>query len=82
MLSEALDVAAGSLHEIAEDAGISYDTLWAWKIGRRNPSPKNLAKLADALERRGGEGSGRRPDREDREAQGARGLALCNREGR
>ena len=55
MLSEALDVAAGSLHEIAEDAGISYDTLWAWKIGRRNPSPKNLAKLADALERRGGE---------------------------
>ena len=55
ILSDALDAATGNLEAIAEDAGISYDTLWAWKNGRRNPSPENLAKLADALERRGGE---------------------------
>ena len=55
MIQEALKVATGSLQEIAEAAGVSYDTLWAWSNGRRNPTPENLAKLADALERRGGE---------------------------
>ena len=42
-------------HFHADDAGVSYDTLWAWKVGRRNPSPGNLARLAEALERRGGD---------------------------
>ena len=53
MIERALDVATGNLEGIAADAGISYATLWAWKAGRRNPSPENLAALADALERRG-----------------------------
>jgi transcriptional regulator with XRE-family HTH domain len=55
MIDKALDKATGSLQTIADDAGISYDTLWAWKTGRRNPTPENLARLADALDRRGGE---------------------------
>ena len=55
MIDEALEVAAGNLEKLAADAGISYATLWAWRNGKRNPSPKNLAKLADALDRRGGE---------------------------
>ena len=54
MIDEALEAATGSLQEIADDAGVSHDTLWAWKTGRRNPSPENLARLADAIDRRGG----------------------------
>ena len=55
MIDEALEVAAGNLQTLADDAGISYATLWAWRSGKRNPTPENLAKLADALDRRGGE---------------------------
>ncbi len=55
MIERALDIATGNLKEIADAAGISYATLWAWKAGRRNPTPENLAALANALERRGGE---------------------------
>lgn len=55
MIEGALDRAVATLEDIARDAGITYDTLYAWKAGRRNPSPENLARLADALERRGGE---------------------------
>jgi transcriptional regulator with XRE-family HTH domain len=55
MIDRALDTATVSLQAIADETGVSYDTLWAWKNGRRNPSPENLAALADALERRGGE---------------------------
>ena len=55
VIERALDIATGNIKEIADAAGISYATLWAWKVGRRNPTPENLAALADALERRGGE---------------------------
>jgi transcriptional regulator with XRE-family HTH domain len=55
MIAKALDVTTGDLRELAAEVGVSYDTLWAWKSGRRNPSPENLARLADALHRRGGE---------------------------
>jgi transcriptional regulator with XRE-family HTH domain len=55
MIDRALDTATVSLQTIADETGLSYDTLWAWKNGRRNPSPENLAALADALGRRGGE---------------------------
>jgi len=55
MITRALDGATASLEEIAEAAGITYDTLYAWKTGRRNPTPENLLRLADAIEGRGGE---------------------------
>lgn len=55
MIDRALEGATTSLEDIAAAAGITYNTLHAWKTGRRNPSPENLAKLADAIERRGGE---------------------------
>jgi transcriptional regulator with XRE-family HTH domain len=55
MIDRALDSATADLQKIADDAGISYDTLWAWKTGRRNPSAENLRKLALAIERRGTE---------------------------
>ena len=55
MIERALDGATWSMEEIASAAGISVDSLYAWKVGRRNPTPENVAALADALERRGGE---------------------------
>jgi transcriptional regulator with XRE-family HTH domain len=52
MVSDTLELATASLQEIADEAGISYDTLWAWSNGRRNPTAENLHRLADAIERR------------------------------
>lgn len=52
---DALQALAPSLRQIADDTGFSYATLRAWSSGARTPSPENLARLADALERRGGE---------------------------
>lgn len=55
MIDRALEGATASLEDIAAATGVTYDTLYAWRTGRRKPSPENLAKLADAIERRGGE---------------------------
>ncbi len=55
VIVDALEIAPASLQAIADEAGVSYRTLWGWKSGRRNPLPENLTALAAALERRGGE---------------------------
>ena len=53
MIEDLLDTATANIQDIADESGISYDTLWAWKSGRRNPTPENLLRLADVVERRG-----------------------------
>ncbi len=55
MIEQALDGATWSIEEIAAAAGVSVDSLNAWKVGRRSPTPENLSRLADALESRRGE---------------------------
>lgn len=55
MIAEAVERAPASLEEIAEEAGVSRHSLYLWARGKRNPTPENLARLADALEKRGGE---------------------------
>ena len=55
MIQKVLEAAPLTIDELAKDAGISRATLYAWRNGKRNPTPENLAALADALERRGGE---------------------------
>ena len=55
MIAQALRVTLGNLQELADEVGVSYASIRAWADGRRNPTPENLAALADALERRGGE---------------------------
>lgn len=54
MVARALGAITGGLEQVADEVGVSYNTLWSWKEGRRNPSPENLRKLAEVLERRGG----------------------------
>jgi len=53
MISTALEVASGDLTAIADEVGVSYPTLWAWKAGKRTPGVRNLRRLAKALRRRG-----------------------------
>ena len=54
MVQAILDVAPLTVDALADDAGISRHTLYAWAAGRRNPSPDNVARLAKALRARGG----------------------------
>lgn len=53
MITDALDASTGSLDALAAEIGVSYDTLWAWRAGRRTPSPANMKRLAAALAERG-----------------------------
>ena len=55
IVQEALDASSGTVSALAEEAGASRESLHAWAAGRRNPSPENRQKLAEALRRRGGE---------------------------
>jgi transcriptional regulator with XRE-family HTH domain len=38
------------VEQIAEHAGVSRVTLYAWRYGKSTPSTANLLMLADALE--------------------------------
>jgi transcriptional regulator with XRE-family HTH domain len=40
---------AFSVRDLAEEAGISTDTITAYEKGRRKAWPRNVRKLADAL---------------------------------
>ena len=55
MMSAAFEFGIPTVDELAAEVGVSRATLYAWRNGKRNPTPENLARLADALERRGGE---------------------------
>lgn len=51
-IQRALEQGPFSLRGLAEDAGISYDSLYSWARGRRTPKPENLRQVADEFERR------------------------------
>jgi transcriptional regulator with XRE-family HTH domain len=51
MIQKALEL-SGDLRSLAEESGLSYDTLYAWRTGRTTPRPHNLRRLAAALRRR------------------------------
>lgn len=41
-----------SMRQLAEDAGLKYDVLRGWAIGRRTPTAENVSRMADGFERR------------------------------
>ncbi len=45
LVTQLLDLLAPSLRGVAQQHGVSHDTVRAWKLGRRTPSRENLAKL-------------------------------------
>lgn len=50
LAQRALDSLSPELKDLAEDLGVSYSTVKAWRAGKRSPSPDNLEKLADLSE--------------------------------
>ncbi len=50
LVLRALELATScSLADVAAWAGLSYDTLHSWKLGRRTPSPSTVQQLAAGL---------------------------------
>jgi hypothetical protein len=41
-----------SMRQLADDAGLKYDVLRGWAIGRRTPTAENLFRMADGFEHR------------------------------
>jgi transcriptional regulator with XRE-family HTH domain len=41
-----------SMRQLADDAGVNYDVLRGWAIGRRTPTAENLSRMADGFEQR------------------------------
>jgi transcriptional regulator with XRE-family HTH domain len=41
-----------SMRQLGEDAGLKYDVLRAWAIGRRTPTAENLSRMAEGFEKR------------------------------
>lgn len=52
LITEAVDLTTGEVTDLAEEAGLSRSTLYAWTTGLRNPSAKNLDALLEVLEAR------------------------------
>lgn len=52
MIEKALEM-SGDLGSLAEESGLSYDTLYSWRTGRTTPRMRNLMRLAEALRTRG-----------------------------
>ena len=52
-IQRVLKEAPFSMRQLAEDAGVGYSLVRAWRIGRRTPGSDTLRKIAAALEQRG-----------------------------
>jgi transcriptional regulator with XRE-family HTH domain len=53
LIQRILNEAPFSMRQLAEESGISYDSIRSWATDRRTPRIESLRLLADALERRG-----------------------------
>lgn len=51
-IQRVLKEAPFSMRQLAEDAGVGYSLVRAWRIGRRAPLPATCRKVAAALRRR------------------------------
>lgn len=47
-----IDEAPFTLNDLAKKAGISYDSIRSWAVGRRSPRPAYVEKLADGLRKK------------------------------
>lgn len=49
---EAIKTAPFTLHDLAREAGISYDSLRSWSVGRRDPRTASVRRLSAGLRRK------------------------------
>ena len=52
LIQRVLEEGPFSIQQLADEAGISYDSLYSWAKGRRVPRPENLRQLATGFDRR------------------------------
>jgi transcriptional regulator with XRE-family HTH domain len=52
LIQRALEDGPFSIQQLAEEAGISYDTLYSWAKRRRVPRPESLRQLARGFDQR------------------------------
>ncbi|MDP9349203.1 MAG: helix-turn-helix domain-containing protein [Gemmatimonadota bacterium] len=52
LIQRALEEGPFSIQQLADEAGVSYDSLYSWAKRRRVPRPENLRQLADGFGRR------------------------------
>jgi transcriptional regulator with XRE-family HTH domain len=52
LIQQALDEGPFSMQQLAEQAGVSYDSLYSWAKGRRVPRAENLRQLAAGFDDR------------------------------
>ena len=52
MARQALDLLCSTLPDVAQEIGVSIDTLRSYRTGRRSPSPETARALAGLLRRR------------------------------
>jgi transcriptional regulator with XRE-family HTH domain len=53
LIQQVLREAPFSMRQLAEEAGVGYALVRAWRIGRRAPLPETLRDVAGALRKRG-----------------------------
>ncbi len=51
MIARVLQKVTPTYHDVAAWAGVSYDSVRAWRAGKRSPSPVAMEKLAKGLRR-------------------------------
>jgi transcriptional regulator with XRE-family HTH domain len=51
-IERALSEGPFTIQQLADEAGVSYDTLYSWVKGRRVPRPGNVRQLASGLTKR------------------------------
>jgi transposase-like protein len=51
-IERALSEGPFTIQQLADEAGISYDTLYSWVKRRRVPRPENVQQLASGLVKR------------------------------
>lgn len=54
LVQRALDEGPFTIQELADQIGVSYDSLYSWAKGRRVPRPENLRQLASGFDDRAG----------------------------
>ena len=52
LIERALQEGPFTMHQLADESSISYDSLYSWAKRRRVPRPENLRQLALGFERR------------------------------
>lgn len=52
LIKRVIEEGTSSVRDLADAAGLSYDALRSWSVGRREPQSESLRQLASGLRKR------------------------------